>query len=374
MRRTLFLIPFFVVFLLSACGPGDQQGGFPPAAVDVATPLKRLVTDQKDFVGRFEAPVRVDLRARVTGYVTDIHFTDGQQVKKGDLLYTIDSRPFEFALSSATAEFTQAENEFKRGEKLRKTNAISQENFDRRAQDLAVAKAAMDEAALDLEFSKVVAPEDGKVSEAFVDQGNLVVADNTLLTRIVNINPIHFEFEIPQNDFLNYQRLMRSEDKPENFAIRVKLTDEVDYAHEGTLDFVDNVIDPGTGTIQARALVKNDDGLIVPGLFGRARLDVSGEYEALLLPEKAFNSDQDKKFVYVVNAENQAMRAYVQTGPVKADGMVVVRSGLSGDENVIISGVQFIRMPNQPVEPNEIDLANPEPVAQRPSPEQGAAP
>ena len=365
-RQSYFFVQitvlFVVVFALSACKPdgADQRGGqMPPAQVDVAKPLVKNIVEWDEYVGRFEAVERVELRARVTGYLQEIQFEDGQLVKKGDVLFVIDQRPFEFALQRAEALYTLAKKEYERAKKLRKTSAISQEELDRRLQELRGAEAFYKDAQLDVEFTEVKSPIDGKISRDFINVGNLVRANETVLTRIVSVDPVHFYFETSQSELLKYLRLDRAGKRPSSDThknpVFIKLKDESEFAHKGYMDFVDNVVDEGTGTIQGRAIVPNEDNVIFPGMFGRVRATGSGEYEAILLPETAIQTDQNNKFVYVVNDEGKAERRYIELGPLRDSGMYIVRGGLSGTEDVVINGSQFIRMPNQPVQPVQID-------------------
>lgn len=358
----VFLMLIMLPLALSACGEGGQDAGaMAPPEVDVSLPLKKRLTEWDEYTGRFEAVESVEIRARVTGYLQEIKFTDGQMVKKDDVLFIIDPRPFEYAQQRAQAQFTLAEKEFKRAEGLLKTKAIAEEDFDNRVQELKAAEAALNEAKLDVEFTAVKSPIDGRASRDFVNVGNLVRENETLLTRIVSLDPIHFYFDASQTELLKYIRMDRSggqaDSKPK--PILIKLQDEKEFVHEGETDFIDNIVDAGTGTIQGRAIVPNPDSIIFPGLFGRARLVASEEYEALLLPDVAINTDQSRKFVFVVNAENKAQRKYIELGPIQDDGFYIVRSGLDGSERVVINGIQRIRAPDQPVTPVDKPLDAP---------------
>lgn len=363
LENKLFLLVCALVLLtsLSACDNNDQSTAQapPPPEVDVALPIKKSIIDWDEYTGRFEAMETVQVRARVTGHLNEIKFKDGQFVKKGDVLFVIDPRTFEYALQRANAQLSLAEKEFDRAGTLRASNAISQEDYDRRAEELKIARAAVNEARLEVEFTKVVAPINGKVSRYFVSVGNLVRENDTVLTRIVSVDPIHFYFEASQTQLMKYIRMDRSGERPGSDTtpnpLFIKLPDENDFVHEGKMDFVDNVVDPSTGTMQGRAIVPNPGMVIYPGLFGRAKLIGSGKYEALLLPEKAINTDQSRKFVYVVDDENKAQRAYIQLGNL-LDGNYVIKAGLKGDERVVISGIQRIRLPEQVVTPKQITI------------------
>ncbi|WP_202410357.1 efflux RND transporter periplasmic adaptor subunit [Pseudomaricurvus sp. HS19] len=361
MKKLFALCGLMLPFVLLGCNEPAAPGAAPtPPEVDVTQPLRHQLIEWTEYPGRFEAVARVEVRARVTGYLQEKQFRDGQYVKKGDLLFVIDPRPFEYEMQRADAQYSLAQKAYKRAADLMRSKSISQEQFDQRQQELKVAEAALNEARLNLDFTRVTAPIDGKISDSFIDSGNLVSANSTVLTRIVSVDPIHFEFEGSQGDLLNALRLDRAGKRPSSDyspnPIFIKLLDEKHYDHSGRMEFIDNVVDAGTGTVKARALVSNPQAIIYPGLFGRARLSSSGEYEALLLPEKAINTDQNRKYVYAVNANNQATRIYVEPGPVQDNGLVIIRSGLSGDERVVINGIQRIRAPQQPVTPNAVTL------------------
>lgn len=363
-KFSLVALSLFLPLFLTACSGEDaEQGGGapPPAEVDVSLPLKKKITEWDDYIGRFQAIKRVDVRSRVTGYLTEKRFKDGQMVKKGDVLFVIDQRPFQYELNRIQAQYSLAQKEYARTNKLRETRAISEQDFDQRLQELKVAEAALDEARLNFEFTEVKSPIDGKVSADFINVGNLVVQNDTILTRVVSVNPIHFLFDASQAELLKYIRLdrqgKRSASTDTANPVFIKLADSEEYTHWGRMDFVDNVVDEGTGTIQGRALVENSDKIIYPGLFGRLRLIASDEgYEALLVPERALNSDQDRKFLYFVDDENKVQRAYVKLGPLLDNGYLVVREGLKGDERVVVSGIQRIRMPQQVVLPVAVEL------------------
>lgn len=364
---------FFICFLLAACGSNEQMVNEPPPAkVSVSKPLKQMLTEWDEYTGRFQAVDRVEIRARVSGYLKETRFEDGAMVKKGDVLFVIDQRPFRIALKQARAELKQAQseikqaqNDFNRAEKLLKSRAISEEEFDRRQQSLMGAQArveavsaAVDNARLNLEFTVVKAPISGRVGRDLVNPGNLInggSANATPLTTLISLDPIHFYFEGSESDLLKYIRLSRSGQRPASRTspnpVLVKLQDEKAFEHQGVMDFVDNELDLGTGTILGRAIFPNKEGILQPGLFGRARLIGRSKYEALLIPDDAINSDQSKKYVYVINDQNRAARAYIELGPLHDNGLRIIRSGLDEDAKVVIRGIQRIRMPDQVVEP-----------------------
>jgi len=361
MKTLPYLCVYALCLCLAACGrQAPESAAPPPAEVDVARPLQQHITEWDEFTGRFEALARVDVRARVTGYLVEKRFRDGQFVKQGDVLFVIDPRPFEYDMQRAQSQYTLAKKSFDRAADLRKSQSVAQEVLDERWQQFKAAEASRNEAQLNLEFTQVTAPIDGKISNSFVDTGNLVSANDTVLTRIVTIDPIHFVLEGSQSDLLKYTRLDRAGKRPSSDTspnpIFIKLLDEDAYLHKGRMDFVDNIVDPGTGTIVARALVENKEGIIYPGFFGRAHLLGTAEYQAILLPEKAVNTDQNKKFVYAVNAQDEAERVYVTPGPVLENGFIVIREGLQGDERVVVNGAQRIRTQQQVVKPVEVAL------------------
>ena len=363
--------------MLSACDDKKVEASVPqpPPEVDVALPVKRTITEWDEYIGRFEAIERVDVRARVTGYLMASKFKDGQIAQKGDVLFVIDPREFQATLDAAQAELNSAsarlrrtEIEYARNVRIFDKGAGAESDVEnwRSERDIAraaekSARARVRRAQLDISFTEVKAPISGRVSRRMVDPGNLVRANDTVLTRIVSVDPIHFYFEASQGDLLKYIRLDRAGKRPASYAhpnpIYLKLQDEGDFIHEGRMDFVDNVIDAGTGTILGRALVPNPDAIIYPGLFGRARLIGSGEYEAVLVPENAINTDQSRKFVYIVDDENKVQRAYIELGPMQEGRLYIVRSGLKGNERVVISGIQRIRRADQPVTPLEQQLS-----------------
>jgi len=350
----------WVVLALSSCSQKEKVPSPPPPKVVVAHPLQRELIKWDEYTGRFEAVNRVDVRARVTGYLDEQRFRDGQLVRKGDVLFVIDPRPFQYQLQRIQAQFNLAEKEYARAESLRETRAISQEDLDRRFQELQVAEAALNDAKLNLEFTEITAPIDGEISARFVDVGNLVEENATVLARIVSVDPIHFEFEMSQADLMNYLRLARAGKRPRSDSnpnpIFIKLPDEDAFTHMGRMDFMDNVVDTGTGTILGRALVQNREGLMYPGLFGRARLIGSGREQAVLLPEQAINTDQNRKFVYVVNERDEVSRTYVDLGPTLDNGFFIIRKGLTGNERVVIKGLQRIRATDQKVTPELVPL------------------
>lgn len=358
-RRTMLLFLSLCCFLVS-CGNSPNSAAPEPFEVDVALPLKKKIIEWDEYTGRFQAIEEVDVRSRVTGYLNEIKFTDGQIVKKGDVLFIIDPRPFQYAFERATAELELARKQYDRAIKLQKSSFISAETIDQRYKEMETAQTLVEEAKLNLEFTQVTSPITGRISRYFVSVGNLVSMNDTVLTRVVSFDPIHFYFEISQNDLLKYLRLAKEKKLPEanNYLtqILIKLQDEKDFTHKGTIDFVDNVVDKGTGTILERAIVPNPDGLIYPGLFGRGRVEGSGEYEAILLPDTAINTDQTRKYVYVADEHNKVQRVYIELGQLRDSGFYIINSGLKGNERVVVNGIQRIRLPEQEIKPNMVQL------------------
>ncbi len=363
---------------LTSCGQQPQSGGPPPPAVTVAQPTKRMVTDYDEYVGRFVAVDSVEIRARVSGYLEGVHFKDGQIVKQGDLLFTIDKRGFRNVLDQARATLQQAksnlaytEADYQRGQQLVRDKTITDQVFEQRAQayrnaQAAVtnAEAAIRQAELDLEFSELRAPITGRIGDRRVSPGNLVTGGTgggttTLLATIVSIDPIRFEFTFDEASFLRYERMSQlGRDVNAGVQVRLKLIDEKDFDHQGTMDFIDNVIDRSTGTIRGRAVFANPNGVFTPGMFARVRVAASAPYEALLVPDAAIGSEQVRKYVMVVDGENTARQKYVMLGQLTSDGQRVIKEGLAPDDRVIIAGLMQARpgtkvRPQQPGAPGQ---------------------
>ena len=355
----------FVALGLSGCGPSqNQQAAAPPPSVTVAHPVKRTVTDWDEFSGRFDAVEQVQIRARVTGFVTGVEFKDGAIVKAGDLLYTIDPRQYQAVaeqaqgqLQDAKAHVELARRELERATSLIKTDAVSQSVVDQRTQQLQTAQAsalqaegALKRAKLDVEFSEVRAPITGRISRHLVTVGNLVQGSEsgaTLLTSIVSMDPIHLYFDMDESIYLKNSRLWFEGKRPSSRdtpnPVQVLLAGETKPSHMGKMDFLDNRLDVGTGTLRGRALVDNHDLSILPGQFARVRVLGSSPYEALLLPDTAIATDQSRKIVFVVKSDNTVIAKPVVLGPID-EGLRVVREGLNADDNVIIEGLQRARI------------------------------
>ena len=345
---------------LYGCSKGQEAPaqGAPP--VTVAAPLSQQVVDWDEFTGRFEAPRSVDVRARVGGYIQSVHFKDGDFVRQGQLLFTLDPRPAQAALASARAQLAQgqaqltlARTELARAEGLLASQAVSQAEVDSKRGAVQTAEAAVAAAnaairarQLDVEFTRVTAPISGRVSDRRVDPGNLIGGGSSagdVLTTIVSSSPIYFVFDGSEALALKYQRDARNGSAP----IRIRLQDETSYDRTGTLDFTDNAIDASSGTIRLRAVVQNADGFLKPGMFGHAQLAGSGGYAAMLVPDSAVVTDGPRKMVYVVAKDGTVGAKPVQLGPL-ANGLRVVRTGLTPDDRVIINGLQRAR-PGQKV-------------------------
>jgi len=332
--------------------------------VTVAHPVKRTVTDWDEFSGRFDAVEQVQVRARVTGFVTGVEFKDGAIVKAGDLLYTIDPRQYQAVaeqaqgqLQDANARVELAKRELERASSLIKTDAVSQSVVDQRTQQLQTAQAsalqaegALKRAQLDVEFSQVRAPITGRISRHLVTVGNLVQGSEsgaTLLTSIVSMDPIHLYFDMDESVYLKNSRLWFEGKRPSSRdtpnPVQVLLAGETKPSHMGKMDFLDNRLDVGTGTLRGRALVDNHDLSILPGQFARIRVLGSAPYEALLLPDTAIATDQSRKIVFIVKDDNTVAAKPVVLGPID-DGLRVVREGLNADDNVIVDGLQRARV------------------------------
>jgi RND family efflux transporter MFP subunit len=350
---------------LSGCGekPAPQAAAPPP--VTVAQPVKRTVTDWDEFTGRFEAVEEVQVRPRVGGFVTSVLFRDGAFVNTGDLLYLIDARPFEAVaeqaegqLSDARAKAELAKRELDRGLSLVQTSAVSEQVVDQRRQALQAANAAilqaegtLKAAQLNIEFTHVTAPISGRVSRHLISVGNLVQGSDggasTLLTSIVSMDPIYVYFDMDEATYLRNNRLWFEGKRPSSRdtpnPVQVALTGETKPSHDGKMDFLDNRLDVGTGTLRGRAVIPNKDLSILPGQFGRVRVIGSAPYEALLLPDSAVATDQSRKIVFVVKEDDTVEARAVTLGPLD-DGLRVIREGLKPEDRVIVDGLQRARV------------------------------
>jgi RND family efflux transporter MFP subunit len=331
----------------------------PPApAVTVAAPVAKRITVWDEYSGRFEPVETVEVRPRVSGFVDKIHFKDGQIVKAGDPLFTIDPRPFDIAVEGAKAEIARAKaqvalalSEVERAAPLVESGAVTERDYTQRAANLSVTQAQLQVAEANLKSAElnklwtvVTAPISGRISDHKVDIGNLVIGGaqgTTLLTTIVSLSPIHFVFDVSESDYLRYARLQisgqRKSSRDAANPVKVRLADESEWIHDGKMDFVDNRLNPRSGTLRARAIFDNDNELFSPGIFARLRL-FGGEVDGLLIPDSAVVSDQMRKIVFVVGDDNVVQAAPVTLGPI-VDGLRVVTSGLKAENKLVVDGI-----------------------------------
>ena len=374
------------VVTLAGCGQSQQQQGAAQAlpSVTVANPVQRTVVDRDEYVGRFVALNSVDIRSRLSGYLSQIHFTDGQMVKQGDPLFTIDRRPFEIALEQMRANLAQARAnlafaraDLARGQSLLQNKTITEQTYDQRTQAKNVAEASVaaqeamvHSAELDLDqYSELRAPIDGKIGDRRVSVGNLVTGgtggNTTLLATIVSVDPIRFEFTFDEASYLRYQRFASKEGGGVGgVQVSLKLLDEKDFQHTGKIDFVDNVINQASGTIRGRAVFQNPNGIFTPGMFGRVRVPGSPPYMALLIPDDAIGSEQARKYVLVVDDTGVVRLKYVTPGQLD-DGLRVIKNGLVASDRVIVTGLMHAR---PGIKVNARDQNAPAPPATPPKP------
>jgi RND family efflux transporter MFP subunit len=357
--------------------------------VTVSHPAVREVTDYFEFPGQTAAVGEVEVRAQVSGYLMKINFEDGQEVKKGDVLFEIDPRPYDAALKKAKGDrkrlgalWDKADSDLKRASRLRPSGAISKEEYEQRESQLKVheasiesAEAAVHEAELNLEFTRVASPIDGRVSRRLVTEGNLVQAGpstSTVLTTVVTIDPIYVYFSVDEtalleylgNDWRSSQGAVMSHIQALKIPVQMGLANEDGFPHTGTLDFVDNKLDRGTGTIRARGVFENAHRELIPGMYVRVRLPLGKPHPALLVPERAIGRDQKLKFLLTVNKSNVVEKRMVDVGVLRGD-LRVVKSGLKEDDWVIVKGLQYAR-PSEPVEPEVASAADSPPSVGKP--------
>jgi multidrug efflux system membrane fusion protein len=363
--------------VLAACSSQAAPGGAPQAPqVSVATVLSEPVQRWDEFTGRVSAVDSVELRPRVSGYVQRVAFAEGQEVRKGELLFVIDPRPYRAALDQAQAQLERARSEASlaaaqnaRAKVLIEAKAISREDFEARTAAsrqgnaaVRAAEAAVAAARLDLQFTEVRSPIDGRAGRALVTAGNLAQADATLLTTVVSQDPVYVDFEADERAWLRYAG--QADDNQRAIVrnpVQVGLANENGYPHSGNVASVDNQVNPDTGTIRARARVPNPDRVLMPGLFARVRLAGTGTTQALLVDDKAVLTDQDRKYVYVLGKGNTAQRRDVALGPL-ANGLRVVDRGLRPGDRVIVNGLQKVFMPGMPVAPTTVAMRKPVPA------------
>jgi multidrug efflux system membrane fusion protein len=371
-----FSLVLLVAMFAAGCARNEAaEAPHAPPTVQAAKVVAKPITEFDEFTGRFEAVERVEIRPRVSGYVSSTHFEQGHEVKKGDVLYVIDPRPYQAALKGAQAELARArtqaalaKSERERATRLIEKRAISQEEFDARTSgneaaeaNVAAAEAAVDAAALNLSFTQVRAPIAGLVGRAEITAGNFVSAGQTLLTTLVSIDPIYVSFDGDEQVYLKYVNMaLRGERESSRTAanpVWAGLADEQGHPHEGHMVFLDNELDPNTGTIHARGLFANKDRRFTPGMFARVKLIGSAEYTALLINDSAVGTDQSVKFVLKVGADNKVEYAPVKLGPV-IDGLRVVRDGLKAGDVILVKGLQQVR-PGMPVTPQLVAMGEP---------------
>lgn len=361
-----------VLAVLAACGP-ERSAQAPSPRVEVAAPLVREVVDWDEYTGRLRAVESVEVRPRVSGYLESIHFEDGEIVEVGELLFVIDARPYQAVLAGARADLARAQArvelarlERKRAARLLEGQTISRDEFDRRATaernleaEVQAAAAAVEVARLDVEFTEVRAPIRGRAGDRTVDVGNLIgggTAESTLLTTIVSLDPVYCYFDADERAVLKYMRMGHSGERISGremaHPLLLSLADEDGFPHVGRLDFIDNRIDPSTGTMRARGVFGNPDLLLVPGLFGRVRIAGSGRYRGLLIPDRALGTDQTQQFVYVVKPDGTVEYRVIQPGP-RVGGLRIVREGIGVEDRVVVNGLQQVR-PGMKVETQEI--------------------
>lgn len=383
--KSIFMIIGFlaIIILVSAFTLNDtnedaENTNAAPQAmpVEIALPVSETITEWDEYTGRFEASNKVDVRARVSGFLERVNFKDGQIVNKGDVLFIIDDRPFVIALDQAKADLAQAkanleiaQDNFNRVENLKETGAVSIEEFNRRKQALEYAKASIQlsqarvaDAKLNLEFTRVKAPISGLVSRDRVNEGNLInggSSNSTLLTTIVATSPIHFYFTSSESDYLRYVRLANNGERKavraNGLPVLIKLQDEDEFVHEAKIDFVDNQIDNSTGTIENRAVLPNKDLLLEPGMFGKARISGSAEHKAIMIPEDIIGTNQSLRYVYVLGENNTVTSKNITLGPLHSNGLRIVRNGLLETDQLIVNNIQKIR-PGIAVTPVETNL------------------
>lgn len=371
-----YCVALIVPIVLAGCSRDaaqQQPAGPPPApAVSVAEVIEREIAEWNEFTGRLEAVETVEVRPRVDGQIERVAFRHGAEVKKGDLLFLIDARTFRAEYDRAQAELARVRSQLElariqleRAQRVVASGGVAKQEVDERAAavkqyetQIAAAQAALESARLNVEFTEVRAPIAGRTSRAEVTAGNLVTHASTVLTTIVSLDPIYLYFEGDEQVYLRYQDLARSGERPSSRLVRnpvfIGLSNEEGHPHEGYIDFVDNRLDPRTGTIRARAVFSNKDRTFTPGLFARVKLVGSGRYRAVLVNDRAIGTDQDRKFVLVVGADGSTQYRAVTLGPI-VDGLRVVREGLKAGEVIVVNGLQRVR-PGMPVKPTKVPM------------------
>jgi membrane fusion protein, multidrug efflux system len=390
--RTTLVAASALALLLCACsksgGGAPEGGGMPPADVNVAVVVSKEITEWDDFTGRVEAKDTIEIRPRVGGYLAAVHFDEGKPVTKGQLLFSIDDREYRAAVETAAANVARAQSrsevaagELARSNKLLLARAVSQEEFASRqgelrqsVADVRSAQASLTQARLSLEFTRIESPIAGRIGVALLRPGNLLAPGTSLLATVVSQDPMYVYFEGDERTYLKYQDMAREGSRPSSRdvqnPVRMGLANEAGYPHAGTMDMVDNQLNPQTGSIRARAVFDNKQGTLTPGLFARIQLLGSGVHKALLIHDRAVMTDQDRKYVYVVGAKGEAQRKDVVLG-ASVEGLRIVTNGLDGTEQVVINGTSKIFFPGAPLKPTLVDMDKPD---TQPAPPAAAAP
>src|SRR5271163_2622659 len=365
----------YAALSVAGCAKSGGPSAAPPPQVSVATVIEKRVKDWDEFTGRLQAVETVEIRPRVSGYIDKVAFTEGSQVKRGALLFVIDPRPYQAEYDHAAADVKRFKTaldlgriELTRVQRLKDSGAVSEEELDERKStvaqaeaNVAGAEAALEAAALNLNFTKVTSPIDGRVSRAEVTRGNLVTGGSnggTLLSSVVSMDPIYIYFDADEQSYLRYSQMARGGAQPSSgdagSPVQVGLANEEDFPHPGKLDFVDNQLNSQTGTIRARAVLQNKDGQFTPGLFARVQLLASGEYPAVLIEDRAVNTDQNQKYVLLLGADNKIEYRKVTLGRV-IDGLRVVREGLKPGDVIVVNGAQRVH-PGVTVTPQRVAM------------------
>ena len=381
------------VTAFSACQKGDSGApgasqGPPPAEVSVAAVINKEITEWDDFTGRVEAKETIEIRPRVGGYLASVNFDEGKPVKKGQLLFAIDDREYRAAVETASANVARAQSrsevaagEVARSNQLLVARAVSQEEFASRegelrqaVADVRSAQASLTQARLNLEFTRIESPIDGRIGLAMMRPGNLVAPGTSLLATVVSLDPMYVYFEGDERTYLKYQVMARAGERPSSrdaqSPVRMGLANEDGYPHQGVMDMVDNQLNPQTGSIRARAVFDNKDGVFTPGLFARIQLMGSGTHQALLIHDQAVLTDQDRKYVYVVGPGNTALRKNIVLGDL-VDGLRIVAGGLEASDSVVVNGTRKIFFPGMPLKTNVVPMDAPNTLP--PSPAQPTA-
>lgn len=369
-----------ILALMAGCAPKEDAAAPtpPPPEVKVSEVVSREVTDYEEFTGRTDSKETVEVRARVSGYLTEVLFEDGEDVEPGDPLYQIDPRPFQATLDYAEGQKAQweatlarTESDVKRYEELVPSGAATPQDLDKAIAErgeataaIQSAEATIDQAKLDLEFSRITAPIGGLVSRALITKGNLVRANVDLLTLIVSIDPVYVYFNVDERTFLRFRERARKNlptgaVQPDQRSLKIPvylgLASEDGFPHEGVIDFADNRVDPGTGTIRVRGTFDNANQFFKPGLFARVRVPVSDPYQALLVTDRAIGIDQGMKYLLVMDDQNVVTRTFIEPGPIEDDGLRIINTGLEPGAVVVVNGLQRV-VPGKPVTPERVDM------------------